>query len=509
MSPRFGRLRLKQSKGKKGYTAVQKRNLDQVLALNQHPEDKTVDREVVYGYADEVGFHLYAELRLTLNVSAPEDSDSINRYLNLVEQFAEIAQGAINLVGGRILEVQGQVIHFFIQASSQGDVSRPLTFATALIRMAYAQIKPAAGDRVWKGFAVAFDHGRTVMLSAPFGGGSVVSLGPAANRPAKRLGKGVPSGHVAVPWQLAAGVECGRREDDWKLIQVEQSSEDLKSYFDENLEGPLGKLAKKVLQSPRTAGREFVKVIGSDSLASKPFVGQVVCIRADLDGFTKAVNRAFEKGESGVQALVEEFTKIMAYPTQFIRRGLNGRGVVELPWAGDCCTLAVIPSPQEGIEGLRGVAPVELGREWHDIGEKEAKYWRPVLQGAAWATGFASGGRDEGDGWVVVAEIGIGTRRFRIIAGWGARKAKDAQEAPGVQAGGIAVPNEDYRLLDTELKTLFRQEIGHPSVWISTHEKCKQGERRVRQRIKHTAASIDDPGKPTHPQPRPYAGWLR
>jgi hypothetical protein len=487
--------------------SARRRNLDEVLALNARARGDVAYRTGVDGYADEVGFHIYAELRLTLQVAAPEDSKAMNRYLDLIEQFAEISQGAIDLVSGRIFEVQGQVIHFFIQADSPDDVARPIAFATALVRMAYGQIKPLAGEGVWRGFAVAFDHGRTIMLSAPFGGGSLVSLGPAANRPAKRLGSGMPSGYLALPWQMAKGVDCGRRDGDWHLIQVEQASEDLSSFLDENLEESVGKVAKKILGNPRAAGREFVRAFGTESIGKKAFVGQGVCLRADLDGFTKAVKEAFMHGEVGVQALVEEFSKVMAYPTEFVRRCQGTRRVIELPWAGDCCTLFVMPNVSEGIDGLRGVASVELGREWHDIGENNAKYWKPVLQEAAWATGFASGGPEEGNGWVVVAEIGLGDRRFRIIAGWASRKAKDAQESPGVQASGIAIPSEDHKLLDTELQGIFRQEIGHPSVWITTHEKCKRGQERVQRAVRRTATPVLDTGKFAHPQPRPYAGW--
>jgi hypothetical protein len=96
----------------------------------------------------------------------------------------------------------------------------------------------------------------------------------------------------------------------------------------------------------RQETRNFARGLSEGiSLTKTPVRTRGMCLRADLDGFSKKVEEAFQKGPQAVAALVQEFTSVLQYPIDFAQR--LGRPIIELPWAGDCCTIFIQPAFHE------------------------------------------------------------------------------------------------------------------------------------------------------------------
>jgi len=393
-------------------------------------------------FSDVVGFHVYADLRLNLDLAAAEDPRQAMKCVDLLEDFTAISERCAGLVGARVLEVQGERIHFVLPAlDAVSDLGKLLLFSSALTRTAYQELKPAAGDD-WQGFSMAADHGSAVLIPSSFGGGSLVSLGIAANQPAKKLGQGVDSGHLALPNRIGKSLPEAKQSGDWVQLNVNIPAAATQSFFDDNLTAGMRQAAKTILQErARRIQRNFASTMTAGiSFSSSPLKTRGMCLRADLDGFSKAVEEAFKNHK--VLELVQQFTEIMQYPEEFAEK--LGRNRIEAPWAGDCCTILIQPRFGETVEEMRAVLPVEAGRCWHGIAYENGgnKKWGATLGTAKWAVGLACGDSAEGgDGNAIITEFTANGRSFRVIVGWCARRAKDAQEADGIKGDDVVVPS--------------------------------------------------------------------
>jgi hypothetical protein len=471
-----------------------------------------VESRALYGpseilsYSDVVGFHAYADLRLNLDLAAAEDSKRAMQFIDLLEDYTLIADRCAGLVAARVLEVQGERIHFLVPAAelNEQQLTRLLVFATALTKTIYAELKPKAAEH-WQGFSMAADFGPVILVPSSCGGGSVVSLGNAANQPAKQLGRGVTAGHLAIPSTYGTALPGAKRHGTWIEIDVSNPKAATITYFDEVLTGRMRDLARTVLdERGRRATRDFVTALHEGiSFSKSPFRTRGMCLRADLDGFTKAVAAASKKGADAVSELVRQFTEIMRYPVEFAQK--LDRPVVELPWAGDCCTLLIQPGFHETVEEMRAVLPVEAGRLWHGLAHEDGEggRWLTALGQARWAIGFACGDRHEGgDGHVIITEFPASGRSFRVIAGWSARRAKDAQEIDGISAEDVVVPRVDHANLEPVFRPLF--DLNGSNYRVSNYDRLKNATANAATFLAHSAAKPVAGGVATLPKPRPY-----
>ena len=454
-------------------------------------------------FSDVVGFHVYADLRLNLDLAAAEDAQEAMKCVDLLEDFTAISDRCAGLVGARVLEVQGERIHFVLPAQDAvAELGKLLLFSSALTQTVYQELKPAA-ENDWQGFSMAADHGPAVLVPSSFGGGSLVSLGIAANQPAKKLGRGVDSGHLALPSRIGKALPGAKQSGDWVQVDVNTAAEATKAFFDDNLTAGMCQRARAVLEErARRARRNFASTMTeSISFSTTPLKTRGMCLRADLDGFSKAVEDAFKNHK--VLELVQQFTEIMQYPLEFAEK--LGRNRIEAPWAGDCCTIMIQPRFGETIEEMRGVLPVEAGRCWHGIAYENggSKRWGSALGAAKWAVGLACGDRDEGgDGNAIVTEFAANGRSFRVIVGWCARRAKDAQETSGIKGDDVVVPIVDYKNLEEVFKPLF-QLVGS-NYRCSNYAKLKQAGQSVGKPLATSTAKHVFGISTALPAPRPY-----
>ncbi len=457
-------------------------------------------------FSDLVGFHIYADLRLNLDLAAAEDVSSAMRFVDILEDFTAISDKCARLVGARVLEVQGDRIHFLLPVPelTHSTLASLLAFASALTRTAYQDLKPKAGDD-WQGFSMAADHGMAVLVPSHFGGGSLVSLGNVANQPAKRLGRGVSSGHLALPEKFGKTLPGAKRSGDWVEIDVNTPVLETQSFFDDKLTESMRQVARAVFnERSRREIRNFAGGLSEGiSLTKTPVRTRGMCLRADLDGFSKKVEEAFQKGPQAVAELVQEFTSVLQYPIDFAQR--LGRPIIELPWAGDCCTIFIQPAFHETVEQMRASLPVEAGRHWHGIAYENggAEKWKKTLGSAKWEVGLACGNQQEGgNGNAIVTEFQTAERSFRIIAGWSARRAKDAQETSGISGDDVVIPIVDFQNLEEIFKPLFA-EIG-TKYRFSNYAKLKNATQTIVKPLAYSASKHIAGISTAIPRPRPY-----
>lgn len=485
-------------------------------------------------FADTDGFHIYAYLRLRLRLTNAENDQHAARLLEIIQLFAQLAEECGQVAGVEQLEVQGKRSHYLLLCKMNDDASfsRLLAFCIALARVVEKRIKPLAGAD-WIGFAMAADHGRAILVdSRPFDqSGSLISLGPAANAPAKRLNRRgdnerVPDGHLAVNMANYNRPSDPGARPNWLLRNLAEPTADVREQTEELTEQMLAATANTAafygrkhanygrgLVALAANSADFINV--SANTFKDPRKVQGLAMRVDLHGFSAQVLAAFRAGDDRViMGLVARFNEILTYPTQFKDR-LN-RPMILLPWAGDQANMILLPKPGETYAETRGYLAVEAARAWHRqefegfaklAANGQRRSWRELLEGARWVAGMA-GGDDEGDdddhSYLLVANILAGDRGFLSVAGWGWGRALDAQEADDVREEDTVLPNEDYHGLDSPYQAGFRpldtRFYRAPYNALRDAEKAKE----TTLSTSRTAAIISAP-QIVRPEARPYA----
>src|SRR2546421_9795801 len=106
-------------------------------------------------FSDVTAFHIYGDLRLRLRLAAAEDGRNADKYLDVLEQYAQIAEGCCAPSGATLLEVQGERLHFLLPAAviDAASIKQLLAFSIALTNTIFDQLEPKAGAD-WDGFAL-------------------------------------------------------------------------------------------------------------------------------------------------------------------------------------------------------------------------------------------------------------------------------------------------------------------------------------------------------------------
>jgi hypothetical protein len=431
--------------------------------------------------ADATGFHIYADLHLTLELSAATEESKADLYLEILEDYARIASDfSLNNPKLLLFEVQGERIHLFqnLERANPNSLRELISFASYFTDAVFTIIKPKA-QQYWDGFCMAADFGRAIILSTgQDGDDSLISLGSPANAPAKRLARTpqVRSGCLAIKSELVQqSLEFRDAQEryavgDWVEINVKdrprRPDEKLeKSLFVEAVESSRRVAAEQGRKRVLLAEAAEIVKTGSATI-NNPMSVQAFLMRADLDGFSLGVQAAFAQGtEDAIKRLVLEFLQIMRLPEAF-ESHLN-RPLIRLPWAGDCYCAIFLPKDYEEYTAIRSYLPATLALAYFDpegeVNAKRATSLAAVANRCAWSIGVAGG--EESDGRLLVANIETRSRRFLVAAGWGARHSLDAQNATGLGKSEAAIHDEDYPKLDPNYQEAFNRWKEGPTIY--------------------------------------------
>ena len=302
-----------------------------------------------------------SDLRLELELSAPDHPLDAALYLRILQTYASVAEACGNQLGIEILEVQGERLHLFLEltAPTPNIGLKLIEFSRLFHALASQRIaEEAPGYQFTLRFAA--DYGRALIVRTADRdlSDSVISLGDVANRPAKRLvvpvGRdGVAAGYLSVT--ASAVGESSKGEPKWFDIDVASWA------FLESARNDTFERSKAVLANVEIANRRLVEASIAPNplnLVGSPRFRQGFMLRADLDGFSARVRSAFSDGDYGLQKLVEEFCTLIDYPKHFADKLPGGVQTVVFPWAGDCANLFLTC---EDYDSERGYIPNRLG----------------------------------------------------------------------------------------------------------------------------------------------------
>jgi len=463
----------------------------------------------------EVGFHIYGEIRLSLKMTAAEDTNDAQRYLSILQDYASIANACANVAQAELLEVQGERIHVLMPCprADRSAVDRVISFAISLSDLVYKKIGAKAGKE-FQGFALAADHGEALLLHSGNGSsGSIISLGPAANAPAKRLGIAqdgtvkTPAQHLAMKSEILKAIGYVPESCEWTNIKVMDASIVFAHLSDADLTTRMNfsaddELARNpVPQSVISATSSYFS--GPSYSPSQALKLSAFCLRADLDGFTREVQNAFDTGHT--QKLLQRFIAITEFAKQFA--SMPDRKIISLPWAGDCANMIVLPKVVgESYSDAQMYVPAQIPAEWHSQVKGGGNMPNPASKAmgvSRWAVACV-GGELEGESSPVIllATLRTTTRDFVIAAGWSVGRSADALEAQDVRGCDTVIAYEDYQALDSTYKELFVELDSR--FWISRDLDVH----RIKNKCAAASVQITGPYVPSArrnvPDPKPH-----
>jgi len=448
-------------------------------------------RGFTYQYADVEGYHLYIALNIGLEVTTGEDSD-VSSYLYFLEALTKFSERLSAEYGAQVLEVQNDKLHILFEGDADDRENDLIEFCSLVHQAATVDFQKFIGHSL-RSLKYAATHGRAIIVSTGReSSDSMVSLGPAANDPAKKLASGdVAPGHLMY--------RKSPKHDQWASVNISASR---------SKHGVGQKVASETLMALTESDSIVVnrELSIPSSTVDAPTIIQGFMMRCDLDGFTKQVQEAFDSGsEEVVNRLVQRFTEIMGYEEVYRQSaGRHQFNVIKLPWAGDCANMVLIP--EDNYTLARKSVPVKAAGEW--LGQKSDKIrgsanrWATLMNEADWLVSLAGGGEqeDESNGTLLIADVPGGFRNFRIVAGWGSRRSLDAQGAKVVRANDTVLPQSDKQALDAPLAELFS-----PCAVTSTyHRSANLNRNSLSQAISRVKIEVPYISRLETPKPRSY-----
>lgn len=411
------------------------------------------------GYFPQSFWHLYLHLDLQKKYENAGNKADATSFLRNVARAAYAAELIARPLGGAVIEVHGSTVHVALPAPV-GDPSIVKDFAVGLHLALGSVFSERAKVEGWR---MSADYGRTLIVQGEgvHGDDSLVSLGNAANRPAKLMGK-----------ELAKSTEEERKLKR-SYLAVRSGEQGRVEYL--NLAALALHADEKSSQGKRWAKlvrSEGVQVSGvrsgpqmihsqaapisppgqSDSpSADDPNISFGWVVRADLDGFTKRVSECFDQ-PAELQKLANGFASIMEEAKNFTAE--RDEYVVQLPWAGDCLNVAVVYADNAAYEKALATGLVEFSTDC----DKALASLAQQSNFGGWAQGVAGGLVHGGaHGNIFVGSVEFGERRFLVGAGSGFGRSNQAFVDIDPKAGEIAVFDEDYHWLDKKYREKFHQ----------------------------------------------------
>jgi len=426
------------------------------------------------GYAWTKGVHLYSELRPADGLQVAESEETAQRFLRIIEDYVRAGVQAALIFEIELLEVQGTVLHFHLEgAITRETAKKALSFSHIFTKVLYETLAEEMGSE-WNGFAICMDHGPAIIVRhGQASNSSAISLGEAANKPAKRLLYGkTEAGHAEYPesWTGKSSdhyVAINLRDREKAPLLHEYENAALETKFREilneyRLQRTQGSIAAKV---PLIRAADRVDGFSTDH----PLRIQAFCMRADLDGFAKQVKAAFSQGAEAVEAIAIGFIKIMQFGEFFEKQH---PGSVRLPWAGDCATF-LFPAEID-LESLRGQKWIAIVEQWQTFAsatdEGKQNRWSGVFKDVNWSVGMTFAEH----GTCLIAPILAVERRFLIGAGAPLTFALDAQNIG--RADDTVIHSSDHQSLYAPIRKLFNKVDG-TEFWLGhniTMEKAAQ-----------------------------------
>ncbi len=440
-------------------TIVQARSFSDIYDIKSQEafsDTQRVSSDITYH--DGTGFHIYTQLSLTNALANPPDKQSAESLFEIIQRYTDLAECCLKKTFGKILEVQGERLHIFFPGELNFiTASEVMAFCAALTNAVYEQ-SFRLGNTHFNGFKICLDYGRAIILrTGKDADDSLISLGPCANEPAKHLPE-VKAEYTAFSTSIA---KCLFTDVDGRKLWHEINLHDRKTLPTIVEQQQVDSILASALSFSPTyqAGRFTVNAgatftPGNNSLPKAVFI-KGLFMRADLDGFTSRVKKAFDNGKT--LELVQDFSRVIEYGDNFINNA--SRPIIRIPWAGDCANMVIMPKNDENIRDTKYYYPETGAHDW--LSRYENKLTEPYPN-VAWLVSICAGNSSTGNCQILVAPIETDGHKFLFAAGWGVGRSLDAQNQDGLKADESVISKEDYDDLElasqshyTMLNTVF------------------------------------------------------
>lgn len=405
-----------------------------------------------YQYSPDDLTHVYIKLDFKPQYENARTAEDAGGFLRSVARAGITAHRLAEQYGGVLMEVQGSLLHVAMPPGAPG-VRSGVSFAGDLHK-AYSRVFDDRSSRV-EGWRMTIDTGRTLVVAGTgvHGDESWVSLGSAANHPAK---------------YLYAQLELPEQDRDLKRFYVGERDastgrwrtsalQSLSSVRTRDAEAIAEETRREVVQVRSYSMREAVgEALGrvapvGTPTAEQPSVYFGWVMRADLDGFTKRVDACIHD-DVKLRDLASEFYTIMNEAARFT--ALHRESLVQLPWAGDNFTAAAVFPNLPGYEQAAPRRLIELSLDF----EKEMDGTAKVSGFGGWAHGVAGGevhGNSRGN--VFIGSVEVRGRRFLVGAGEGFGRSAQAFGDINPKAGDLVLYEPDWQRLDGSYQKVFSE----------------------------------------------------
>ena len=437
------------------------RQIHESVRLKELP---AMDDPEGYPYFETNGWHFYSYLRIRSHLIQDASRYDTRRLVSIYKNYTYAADIAARLAGCRILEHQGNIIHFYFQGPM--PVRELHQFAKKLTALVEDHVLGFFENEV-ASFGMATEHGKSVIIVAQSPTGkeseqSIVSLGPCANNPAKRMVKRMEGRVCPLSWRGSSD------EKDWHVCECHVGTDErerrviLESFAQDSLYSRFDKV--KADDDTRSIN-EQVEVDGDKLQRESVRQREALFFRADMDGFTRRVKEAFDNNT--VEALVEEFISYMKLANAW-QTNSKSVTVSPHPWAGDCCNVEIISteSMPDAFSTLRSNEPQGIVRDWERYvnSQRFLKFsYRKGKEPVKWV--YSVSGGDIYD--FIVETDG---RRFKLCVGRPVGRTYAAVNFEENKPDYLVMHEDDINLLTDNVKQSFRKydNYKHPRFQFQT-----------------------------------------
>lgn len=441
-------------------------NIKESVALDEMPERFVPDA------AFKTGWHFYGYLCIAEVLF--DESDAAERLARIYDNLGKAATYALrSSEKSRLLEHQGQMLHFYIDASNDDAGTADVKNFAQVLGFAVASLVFDTHSREQGicGFTMAAQHGSAIIMYIPpaTAEGSVasrVSLGTCANEPARRL---LNKSNNLEPWHFYYKKS---EIHGWDSMSCSCTPSDVQGYAKyASFEG-LKDLKESINHAVPMPKRN----------ANFPVLRCGYVFKADLDDFTRHVATAFSAdrdkiGNPNGMELAHEFVSFAKAINKWqIEGGGKAFNFAPAPWAGDCCTMAVFLSFKDHVgellQELHSDDRLRLQR-FRDVPRQIMEAWDGFLRPYHYGSKFAKWSCSLSFGKIAFFDTTAGNEDVRMLAGLPIMVSNIGVNLSNTAPGDLVMKQREIELINSDLARTFKKPMDHG--YVGQQENMREG----------------------------------
>jgi len=365
-------------------------------------------------------WHVYLKLDFEKAYENASNQKDATAFLRNVGKAAQIAEDVFSQIDGALIEAQGSMIHLLLP----GNLPKPDLVGICKVLDTRLDKEFKEHDKV-NSWRMTSDVGKTVLVESNgiHEDSSFVSLGKAANRPAKflykeKLSKAEES-RTLKKRHLGVYNPSIRRWDCLDLSVMQESVETVikaANFSAADLDVTVRGVESMIKQAQAVPIEEGQGAPTNEQ--PNVYFGWVM--RADLDGFTKKVEECHDNDDA-LMELALDFRNLMDKAANFAKE--HEEMLIQLPWAGDNFTAVAVYGSKKSYESAAQEELVNLSLDFDNALHGDATN----AGFTGWAQGVAGGDvHGNANGNVFLGSVSIPGRRFLLGAGVGVGRSLQA-----------------------------------------------------------------------------------